>query len=90
MAPADVSVNGNDNDDMLFDVLIDEDRIPPGEGNNLKQALKQYGSIVIRVMDGTIDRNAVQMFYNSVSKNVSVRPEITFIKSYKKVTTLKG
>lgn len=67
-----VSVNGNDDDNgLLFDVLIDEDRIPSGEGNNLKQALKEYGSIVIRVVDGTIDRNAVQMFYNSVSKYVS-------------------
>jgi hypothetical protein len=66
----DVSVNSNAND-LLFDVLIDEDRIPSGEGNNLKQALKEYGSIVIRVVDGTIDRNAVQMFYNLVSKYVS-------------------
>jgi hypothetical protein len=64
----DVSVNAND---MPFSVLIDEDRIPRGEGNNLKQALKEYGSIVIRVVAGTVDRNAVQMFYNSVSKYVS-------------------
>jgi hypothetical protein len=65
----DVSVNVSDN--IEFDVLIDEERVSSEEGNNLKQSLKEYGSIVIRVVDGTIDRNAVQMFYNSVSKYVS-------------------
>jgi hypothetical protein len=66
----DISVNAND-DDILFDVLIDDDRVSSGEGNNLKQGIKEYGSIVIRVVDGMVDKKIVHMFYDSISKYVS-------------------
>ncbi len=65
----DVSIGDTD---IVFDVLIDRDHISSSEGDNLKQALKEYGSIIIKVVDGTIDKNVAQSFYNLVSRYISL------------------
>ena len=58
--------------DLAFDVLIDGDRISSKEANNLRQALKEYGSIIIKVVDGTIDKNVVLLLYNLISRYTSL------------------
>jgi hypothetical protein len=64
----DASVGGTD---IVFDVLIDGDRISSKE-DNLKQALREYGSIIIKVVDGTIDKNVVRSLYNLISRYTSL------------------
>jgi hypothetical protein len=65
--------------DLVFDVLLDSDRVLDEDGSsigdNLKSVLKEYGSIIIKIVDGNIDRNLVESFvdsltnYNSVTKH---------------------
>jgi hypothetical protein len=40
--------------------------------NLLKKSLIEYGAVVIRIIEGTVDNKAVQSFYNSLSKYVSL------------------
>ena len=39
---------------------------------NLTQSLPEYGAVVIRIVEGTIDNEDVRSFYNSLSKYVSL------------------
>jgi hypothetical protein len=64
----DASVGGTD---IVFDALIDGDRISSKE-DNLKQALREYGSIIIKIVDGTIDKNVVRSLYNLISRYTSL------------------
>lgn len=64
----DASIGGTD---IVFDVLIDGDRISSKE-DNLKQALREYGSIIIKIVDGTIDKNVVRSLYNLISRYTSL------------------
>jgi hypothetical protein len=74
-----VSVN-----ELIFDVLIDADHVlSDGSGsrnssnisNYLKRVLKEYGAIIIKIIDGTVDRHSVEVFtyslsqYNSMTNN---------------------
>ena len=36
--------------------------------NNLKNVLKEYGAIIIKIVDGDIDRNLVRLFIDSLLK----------------------
>ncbi|MFZ0648463.1 MAG: hypothetical protein WAM27_09610 [Nitrososphaeraceae archaeon] len=74
----DVNIKNN-NDDIFFDVLIDQDHIKndlsdPSTDNsiNLKRSLLEYGAVVISVIEGTVDNEDVRSFYNSLSKYVSI------------------
>ena len=69
----------NNNDDIFFDVLIDQDHIKNDLSDastdnsiNLKRSLLEYGAVVISVIEGTVDNKDVRSFYNSLSKYVSV------------------
>jgi hypothetical protein len=53
---------------IVFDVLIDGDRISSREEDDLKQALREYGSIIIKIVDGIIDKNVVLSLYNLISR----------------------
>jgi hypothetical protein len=71
----DVNIKGNDENDISFDVLIDQDHVKnntraSGSNNssNLKQSLIEYGAIVVKVVEGTVDNRIVHDFYNSLSK----------------------
>ena len=65
--------------DLVFDVLLDSDRVLDDDGssssNNLKRVLKEYGPIIIKIVDGNVDRNLVEAFvdllikYNSVTRH---------------------
>ena len=74
----DVSIKNNNND-VFFDILIDQDHVKNetssnGDNNssNLKQSLMEYGAIVIKIVEGTVDNKIVHSFYNSLSKYVSL------------------
>ena len=78
--------NGNKNESrppqqkekISFDVLIDEDRVQRTEmgndstANDLKEVLKKYGSIIVKIVDGTIDKKSVQSFSNSLSDYIDI------------------
>jgi hypothetical protein len=71
--------------DVVFDVLIDSDRIQPittvptakrsitltnnnDDNSDLKSILKEYGSIIIKIVDGVIDKDTIQSFIKLLSK----------------------
>lgn len=64
------SSNYNDVNELIFDVLIDAEHVVKMDNknnneeisNNLVQALKEYGAIIIRVVDGTITKEMVASF----------------------------
>jgi hypothetical protein len=68
--------------DVAFDVLIDSDRIQPittvptansitltnDDNSDLKSILREHGSIIIKIVDGMIDKDAIQSFIKLLSK----------------------
>jgi hypothetical protein len=70
-----LSVSIHDTNDLLFDVLLDSDHVVndgSSSSNNLKRVLKEYGAIIIKIVDGDIDRNLVESFADSLIKYNSV------------------
>ena len=74
----DVSIKNNNND-VFFDILIDQDQVKnetsssgANNSSNLKQSLMEYGAVVIKMVEGTVDNKIVHSFYNSLSKYVSL------------------
>ena len=75
----DVNVKNNSNDDIFFDVLIDQDHVKnetsyssANNSSNLKQSLLEYGAIVLNVVEGNVDNEIVRSFYNSLLKYASL------------------
>ena len=69
----------NNNNDIFFDVLIDQDHIKndlsyvsADNSVNLKRSLLEYGAVVISVVEGAVNNEDVRSFYNSLSKYVSL------------------
>jgi hypothetical protein len=67
------------NNEIFFDILIDKDHVKDkvsGSDDNgsidLKQSLHEYGSIVIKITDGTVDKDIVESFYKSLSNYVAL------------------
>ena len=61
--------------DHKFDVLLDRNHVKDDGStisNNLIQILRDYGSVVIKITDGVVDKNAVESFVESLSKYSSV------------------
>jgi hypothetical protein len=74
----DVNIKFNNNE-IFFDILIDQDHVKDkvsGSDDNgsidLKQSLHEYGSIVIKITDGTVDKDIVESFYKSLSNYVAL------------------
>lgn len=66
------------NEDLIFDILIDKERVL-NENNknnigtiNLYKEIERYGSIVVNIVDHTIDKPAVELFFNSLLKYISL------------------
>jgi hypothetical protein len=64
-----VAVDSN----LVFDVLLDADQIlndgsADSVVNNLKRVLREYGAIIIKIMDGNVDRDSVEGFTDSLSQ----------------------
>ena len=70
-----LNVSIHDANDLVFDVLLDSDHVSndgSGSSNNLKNLLKKYGAIIVKIVDGDIDRHLVELFANSLIKYSSV------------------
>ena len=50
---------------LTFDVLIDAEQVQ-SEANYLKKVLAEYGPIIIKITDGTVDKGVVESFRNSI------------------------
>jgi hypothetical protein len=66
------------NEDLIFDILIDKKRIL-NENNkndigtiNLYKEIERYGSVIVNIVDHTIDKPAVELFFNSLLKYISL------------------
>ncbi|HEY6884294.1 MAG TPA: hypothetical protein VI278_09685 [Nitrososphaeraceae archaeon] len=80
--PDSIAKNGrqlSQNQKISFDVLIDEHRVQGIEAaanysvaNDLKEILKKYGSIIVKIIDGTIDKKSVQSFSKLISDYISM------------------
>jgi hypothetical protein len=59
-----------------FDVLIDADHILRTTNDtisdDLKEILRKYGAIIIKIVDGIIDKKSVQSFSNSLADYISL------------------
>jgi hypothetical protein len=51
-------------DNMKFDILIDRNRVD----NTLKNVLDEYGSIIVKIVDGKADKSIVKQFYEQLLK----------------------
>lgn len=76
---ASIKINNN-NEILLFDVLIDQDHIKDNvsgdsddsQSIDLKQSLQEYGSVVIKITDGIVGKDSVESFSKSLSNYVSL------------------
>jgi hypothetical protein len=66
--------------DTIFDILIDSNHVllsgskedDDNNDNNLKDLLEEYGAIVIRIVDDSIEQNIVKTFVDSLTRYVSL------------------
>jgi hypothetical protein len=64
-----------DSTTIPFDVVIDKDNVKPTENasyQDLKLALRQYGSVIVKFVYGTIDTNTFLSFSNLLSRYISI------------------
>lgn len=59
----DISVN-----DTTFDILIDKSTVKTLDANSLKNTIQEYGSIIIKITEGIIDKDVTQSFIQSLQK----------------------
>ena len=59
----DISIN-----DTTFDILIDKSTIKSVDANSLKNTIQDYGSIIIKITDGIIDKAVTLGFIQSLQK----------------------
>ena len=59
----DISIN-----DTTFDILIDKSTIKSVDANSLKNTIQDYGSIIIKITEGIIDKDITQGFIQSLQK----------------------
>lgn len=63
---------------LRFDILMDANYVLDDGGssssinNNFRQVLKEYGAVIIKILDAVIDRNHVESFADSLSKYSSI------------------
>ena len=59
----DISINST-----TFDILIDKSTIKSLDGNSLKNTIQDYGSIIVKITDGIIDKDFIYSFIQSLQK----------------------
>lgn len=59
----DVSIEG-----VTFDIIIDKSTIKPLDANSLITTIQDYGSILIKITEGVIDKDVTRSFINSLQK----------------------
>lgn len=66
----------NKEPDLRFDILMDANHVSDDGGssinNNFRQVLKEYGAVIIKILDDVVDRQYVESFANSLSKYSSI------------------
>jgi len=71
----DVSI-GDGKTSSPYDVLIDSSHVLNGDdknkGNSLRKVLEDYGAVIIKIVDGYVDRSQVESFVDSLAKYASV------------------
>ena len=71
----DVSI-GDGKTSSPYDVLIDSSHVLNGgdnnNGNSLRKVLEDYGAVIIKIVDGYVDRSHVESFVDSLAKYASV------------------
>jgi hypothetical protein len=63
------------NRNLVFDVLIDVDRIESAGHSStdaLKQVIREYGAVIIKIVNGVVDRDAVVDFSELLSRYTSL------------------
>ena len=54
-------------DTTTFDILIDKSRINPAiDSSSLKNIIQEYGGILIKIVDGVIDKNITENFLKAI------------------------
>ena len=56
------------NENIIFDILVDPDRIIRSNIKELKQILEEKGSIIIKVIDEQVNSNDVIFFYQKIKE----------------------
>ncbi len=59
----DVSIEGS-----TFDIIIDKSTIKPLDANSLITTIQDYGSILIKITEGVIDKDVTRSFMDSLQK----------------------
>jgi hypothetical protein len=71
----DVSI-GDGKTSTTYDILIDSSHVLTGDdknkGNSLRKVLEDYGAVIIKLVDGYVDRSQVESFVDSLAKYASV------------------
>jgi uncharacterized membrane protein len=71
----DVSI-GDGKTSTTYDILIDSGHVLNGDdmnkGNSLRKVLEDYGAVIIKIVDGYVDRSHVESFVDSLAKYASV------------------
>lgn len=57
---------------LMFDVLMDPNHLSSNGGNNFREILEDYGAIIIKVIDSTVDSKSVESFIYSLEKYISI------------------
>lgn len=60
--------NVNIDDITTFDILIDKSTIKPIDSDSLRNAIQEYGSILIKIVDEVIDKSIIEDFLKSLQK----------------------
>ena len=55
-------------DGTTFDILIDKSTVKSIDANSLKNTIQDYGSIIIKITEGIIDKDLTQSFIESLHK----------------------
>ena len=71
----DVSI-GDGKTSTTYDILIDSSHALNGDdknkGNSLRKVLEDYGAVIIKIVDGYVDRSHIESFLDSLTKYASV------------------
>ena len=71
----DVSI-GDGKTSTTYDILIDSRHVLNGDdrnkGNSLRKVLEDYGAVIIKIVDGYVNRSHVESFVDSLAKYASV------------------
>ena len=63
------NINIDETSNTTFDILLDKATISPAlDSYSLKNTIQNYGGILVKIVDKTIDKNTTQIFIESLQK----------------------